>query len=44
MSGWQTDSLTGNGMVYMFQRASSFNQPVNHFKTENITTLQQTFY
>ncbi|MDR0650466.1 MAG: DUF285 domain-containing protein, partial [Candidatus Peribacteria bacterium] len=27
----------------MFYNASSFNQPVNHFKTKNITNLQSTF-
>jgi surface protein len=44
LNGWDTRSLTGDGMLGMFQNASNFNQPVNHFKTENITSLFHTFY
>jgi hypothetical protein len=28
----------------MFQNATNFNQPLNHFKTNNLTALQNTFY
>ncbi|MDR0650464.1 MAG: DUF285 domain-containing protein [Candidatus Peribacteria bacterium] len=30
-------------MQTMFYNASSFNQPMNHFNTENVTSLQNTF-
>jgi surface protein len=43
LSGRNTASLTGGGLSRSFANTEQFNQSVNHFITENITSLYWTF-
>ena len=43
LTGWTTTALTTNGLIEMFMNAAAFDQPVNHFITTNVTSLNNMF-